>query len=35
MYSRRMEARDVGYRPFEVEWMDAIEERLQVKDKKV
>ena len=32
MYARRMETRDVGYRPvrpFEVERMDAIEERLQ------
>ena len=31
MYARRMEARDVGYsrvRPFEVERMDAIQERL-------
>ena len=32
MYSRRMEARDLGYRPvrpFEVERMDAIQERLE------
>ena len=32
MYARRMEARDVGYsriRPFEVERMDAIQERLE------